>query len=82
VFHFVRSLFLDGVLDNHVILSSIFNNKIQNAQDFENFTKINATPKFEEILDKIKKTSCLKAASIIITATVVIVIAIEQLKYE
>ena len=52
-FHFIRCLFLDNVLDNQIILNAIFSNKIQNVTDFENFTKINYTPRFQQIIDKI-----------------------------
>ena len=45
-FHFVRSLFLDSVLDNKIITNAILTNEILTIADFDNFTRINYTPKF------------------------------------
>jgi hypothetical protein len=45
-FNFIRSLFLDNVLENSIITSAILTNEIKCLQDFENFTKINYTPRF------------------------------------
>ncbi|CDW82516.1 UNKNOWN [Stylonychia lemnae] len=53
-YHFIRSLFLDNVLDNQVITSAILTNQIQTITDFENFTQINYTPKFQQIIDQIQ----------------------------
>jgi len=39
-FHFVRSLFLDNVLENQIITDSILMNRVQAMTDFESFTKI------------------------------------------
>jgi hypothetical protein len=45
-FHFVRSLFLDGVLENQAITNAILTNEVQSMHDFETFTKIHYSPKF------------------------------------
>ncbi|TNV80331.1 hypothetical protein FGO68_gene8583 [Halteria grandinella] len=53
-FHFVRSLFLDNVLENKTITLAILSNDVQCMADFENFTKINYTSRFQSIIDKLK----------------------------
>ena len=45
-FHFVRSLFLDNVLENSVITDAILSNQVHLMADFENFTKVQYSPKF------------------------------------
>jgi hypothetical protein len=53
-FHFVRSLFLDNVLENKIITQAILTNEIQTISDFENFTMINYTSRFQVFIDKLK----------------------------
>jgi hypothetical protein len=53
-FHFVRSLFLDNVLHNEVITSAILMNQITCMADFENFTKLRYTERFQTIIDRLK----------------------------
>ena len=53
-FHFVRSLFLDNVLENSVITSAILANEVQCMADFENFTRVQYSPKFQALIDKLK----------------------------
>eukprot|EP00347_Sterkiella_histriomuscorum_P024182 403332023 len=55
-FHFVRSLFLDNVLENEIITSAILTNQIRDLTDFENFTKISYTQKFQQIIEQIQKS--------------------------
>jgi hypothetical protein len=53
-FHFVRSLFLDNVLENSVITNAILSNEVQCMADFENFTRVQYSPKFQALIDKLK----------------------------
>ena len=53
-FHFVRILFLDNVLENKIITNAILTNEVQTISDFENFTMINYTSRFQGLIDKLK----------------------------
>lgn len=59
-FHFVRSLFLDGVLENAVITNAILCNQIQSMQDLDSFTKINYTERFQLLIERLKAQIQLK----------------------
>ena len=53
-FHFIRSLFLDNVLENPIITQAILSNQIVTLADFENFTRITYTARFEQVIDHLK----------------------------
>ena len=62
-FHFVRSLFLDNVLENAVITDAILSNEVQCMADFENFTRVQYSPKFQALIDKLKVQIQMKQAN-------------------
>ena len=53
-FNFVRSLVLDNIVENPLLLHAFLTNQIQNLSQLEAFTKISYTNKFQQILERLQ----------------------------
>ena len=53
-YNFIRSLFLDRVLENPIIYSAFLENKIANMSQLEAFNKVTYTDRFSTLLDNLQ----------------------------
>ena len=53
-FHFIKHLFLENILYNPFILEAILNNQVHTIYDFEKMAKLEFTPKFNEVVEKLQ----------------------------
>ena len=53
-YNFIRSLFLDRVLENPILYSAFLQNKITNMTQLEQFNRVGYSAKFEELLEKLQ----------------------------
>jgi len=52
-FNFIRSLILDNIVENPLLLSAFLTNKVNNLSQLEAFAKISYTNKFQQILERL-----------------------------
>ena len=53
-YNFVRSLFLDRVLENPILYNAFLENKISNMAQLEQFNRVGYSAKFEDLLTKLQ----------------------------
>ena len=53
-FNFVRSLVLDNIVENPLLLNAFLTNQVQNLNQLEAFSKISYTNKFQQILERLQ----------------------------
>jgi hypothetical protein len=53
-FNFVRSLLLDKVVENPILLDAILSNRVCNLAQLESFSKISYTNKFQSIIERLQ----------------------------
>lgn len=53
-YNFIRSLFLDRVLENPILYNAFLENKISNMAQLEQFNRVGYSAKFEDLLSKLQ----------------------------
>ena len=53
-YNFIRSLFLDRVLENPILYNAFLENKISNMAQLEQFNRVGYSAKFEDLLTKLQ----------------------------
>ena len=53
-YNFIRSLFLDKVLENPILYSAFLENKITNMSQLEAFNRVGYTERFQNLLEKLQ----------------------------
>ena len=53
-YNFIRSLFLDKVLENPILYDAFLENKITNLAQLESFNKVGYTQRFSNLLEKMQ----------------------------
>lgn len=63
-FFFIRSLLLDGIVTNPILFEAILQNKVSNMSELENFTRLQFSDHFVELLENLQAKVAQKRAEV------------------